>query len=110
MVLQLNLLAFGSGQEIGEAVTVTGNPARIVVEVIAVNEEGITIVGAEIVIGIMTVSVIMTENMKETENVLAAMTQGVTDDPGRENVQEIMIATGFISNALHSLGLLLFAP
>lgn len=92
--------------------TVTENPARIVVEVIAANEEGITIVGAEIVIGIMTVSVIMTENVKETENVLAAMTQGVTEDldPGQENVQEIMSSTGFISNALHSLGLLLFAP
>ncbi|KAL0382570.1 UNVERIFIED_CONTAM: putative RNA-binding protein Luc7-like 1 [Sesamum calycinum] len=98
----VRLTSFGSGQEIGEAVTVTGNLARIVVEVIAMNVEGIMIVGAEIVIGIPIVSVIMTENVKETENVLVAMTQGVTEDldPGRENVQEIMIATGFTSNAL----------
>ncbi|KAL0358768.1 UNVERIFIED_CONTAM: putative RNA-binding protein Luc7-like 1 [Sesamum angustifolium] len=92
----VRLTSFGSGQEIGEAVTVTGNLARIVIEVIAMNVEGIMIVGAEIVIGILIVSVIMTENVKETENVLVAMTQGVTEDldPGRENVQEIMIATG----------------
>ncbi|KAL0340842.1 UNVERIFIED_CONTAM: putative RNA-binding protein Luc7-like 1 [Sesamum radiatum] len=95
----VRLTSFGSGQEIGEAVTVTGNLARIVVEVIAMNVEGIMIVGAEIVIGIPIVSVIMTENVKETENVLVAMTQGVTEDldPGRENVQEIMIATGRVN-------------
>ncbi|KAL0452260.1 UNVERIFIED_CONTAM: putative RNA-binding protein Luc7-like 1 [Sesamum latifolium] len=108
----VELSSFGSGQEIGEAVTVRGNLARIVVEVIAMNMEGIMIVGAEIVIGILIVSVIMTENVKETENVLAAMTRGVTEDldPGRENVQEIMIATGFISNVLQSLGLLFCLP
>ncbi|KAK4403794.1 putative RNA-binding protein Luc7-like 1 [Sesamum angolense] len=95
----VRLTSFGSGQEIGEAVTMTGNLARIVVEVIAMNVEGIMIVGAEIVIGIPIVSVIMTENVKETENVLVAMTQGVTEDldPGRENVQEIMIATGRVN-------------
>lgn len=47
----------------------------------------------------------MAENMREIESVLAAMTQGVTEDldPGQEIDQEIMIITGFISCVFHFL-------
>ncbi|KAL6501054.1 hypothetical protein OROHE_025251 [Orobanche hederae] len=78
------------GQEIGKAVTVAGIQ-RTVIEEIAANMEGIMIVGAEIVMGIM----IMTENAEEREIVHAAMTQGVTEGlaPGQEKCHEIMIVT-----------------
>lgn len=81
-----------------------GNLAKIEIEVIAMNVEGISIVGAEIVIGIM----IMTENMKEIENVPEVMIQGVAEDldPGQMNVREITIATGFTLISYILFGLL----
>lgn len=77
--------------------------ARTGIKVMAVNAGGIMIIGAEIVIGIT--AVVMIASVKEGGTVLAAMTQGATEDPARDqkSAQEIMIATGSVSNALHSL-------
>ncbi|KAG8380327.1 hypothetical protein BUALT_Bualt06G0004100 [Buddleja alternifolia] len=93
-------------QEIGKAGIETQNLAEIVVKVIAVNVEGTMIVGTEVVIGKVTATVTMIVSVKEIGTVVA-----VTEDlvPVQKNVQEIMIAPGFVSEALHIYMYLFFA-
>lgn len=71
-----------------------GNPAGILIEVMAVTVEEIMIAGAETVTGTMITTVTMAENMKGRgrEIVLAALTRGVTRD--LDLGQEITIVRG----------------
>lgn len=88
--------SFPSTDQKSEVESGTGEQARIVIRERAVNGEGITIVGAEIVIGIMIVINGMIESMREGEMGHTPMIQGATGGHahGQGNDPGTMFATG----------------